>query len=54
MSRHPERVASDAESPWSRVLVAIAPIVVKKLADAAVRFEPRRRTGKNPSTARSA
>jgi hypothetical protein len=43
MSRHPERVASDAKSPWSRVLVAIAPIVVKKLADAAVRFEPRRR-----------
>jgi hypothetical protein len=43
MSRHPERVASDAKSPWSRVLVAVAPIVVKKLADAAVRFEPRRR-----------
>jgi hypothetical protein len=34
MSRHPERVASDAKSPWSRVLVAVAPIVVKKLADA--------------------
>jgi hypothetical protein len=43
MSRHPERVASDAKSPWSRVLVAIAPIVVKKLVDAAVRFEPRRK-----------
>ena len=36
-SRHPERVASDAKSPWSRILVAVAPIAVKKLADAALR-----------------
>jgi len=37
MSAHPERVASDSKSPWSRVLVAIAPVVVKMLADAALR-----------------
>jgi len=52
MTRHPERVASDAKSPWSRVLVAVAPIVVKKLADAALRFEPRRKQGRSASIAR--
>jgi hypothetical protein len=31
---HPERVASDAKSPWSRILVAVAPVAVKLLADA--------------------
>jgi hypothetical protein len=37
MFAHPERVASDGKSPWSRVLVAVAPIVAKKIADAAFR-----------------
>ena len=37
MLDHPERVASDGKSPWSRVLVAVAPIVVKKIADAALK-----------------
>ena len=37
MFAHPERVASEGKSPWSRVLVAVAPIVVKKIADAAIR-----------------
>jgi len=37
MFAHPERVASDGKSPWSRVLVAVAPIVAKKVADAAFR-----------------
>jgi hypothetical protein len=37
MARHPERVASDGKSPWSRVLVAVAPIVMKAVADAALR-----------------
>ena len=37
MTEHPERVASDSKSPWSRVLVAVAPVVVKMLADAARR-----------------
>ncbi|HEX4440911.1 MAG TPA: hypothetical protein VH854_12615 [Thermoanaerobaculia bacterium] len=41
MLDHPERIASEGKSPWSRVLVAVAPIVVKKVADAALR---RRRT----------
>src|SRR4051812_36361932 len=36
MMEHPDRVASDGKSPWSRVLVAVAPIVVKKLANAAL------------------
>ena len=35
MARHPERVASDGKSPWSRVLVAVAPVVVRTLAQAA-------------------
>ena len=34
---HPERVASEGKSPWSRVLVAAAPVAVKFLADAALR-----------------
>ena len=34
---HPERVASAGKSPWSRVLVAVAPVAVKFLADAARR-----------------
>ena len=37
MTEHPERVASDSKSTWSRVAVAVAPILVKKLADAAMR-----------------
>ena len=37
MADHPERVASDGKSPWSRIAVAVAPIVVKKIADAALR-----------------
>lgn len=37
MLDHPERVASDGKSPWSRILVAVAPIVVKKIADAAIK-----------------
>lgn len=36
MLEHPERVASDAKSPWSRIAVAVAPILVKKIADAAI------------------
>lgn len=35
--RHPERVASDAKSPLARIAVAVAPILVKKIADAALR-----------------
>ena len=34
---HPDRVASDGKSPWSRVLVAVAPVAVKFLADAALK-----------------
>jgi hypothetical protein len=37
MAEHPERVASDGKSPWSRIAVAVAPILVKKIADAALR-----------------
>lgn len=36
MAAHPERVASDGKSPWSRIAVAVAPILVKKIADAAI------------------
>jgi hypothetical protein len=36
MAQHPERVASDGKSPWSRIAVAVAPILVKKIADAAL------------------
>jgi hypothetical protein len=36
MADHPERVASDGKSPWSRIAVAVAPILVKKIADAAL------------------
>ena len=39
---HPDRVASDGKSPWSRVLVAVAPVAVKFLADAAFRSRRRR------------
>ncbi len=35
MARHPERVASDGKSPWSRVAVAVAPILAKAIANAA-------------------
>lgn len=34
---HPDRVASDGKSPWSRILVAVAPVAAKFLADAALR-----------------
>lgn len=37
MTEHPERVASDSKSTWSRVAVAVAPILVKKIADAAMK-----------------
>ena len=37
MVAHPERVASDGKSPWSRVLVAVAPVAVKFLANAALK-----------------
>ena len=37
MTQHPERVASDGKSPWSRILVTVAPIVVKAVADATLR-----------------
>jgi hypothetical protein len=37
MLEHPERVASDGKSPWSRLAVAVAPILVKKIADAALK-----------------
>ena len=36
MVAHPERVASDGKSPWSRVLVAAAPVAMKLLANAAL------------------
>jgi hypothetical protein len=38
---HPERVASDAKSPFSRIAIAVVPILVKKIADRAL--ERRRR-----------
>ena len=37
MVTHPERVASEGKSPWSRILVAVAPIAAKVLADALLR-----------------
>jgi hypothetical protein len=37
VAAHPERVASEGKSPWSRALVAAAPVVAKFLADAALR-----------------
>jgi len=37
MVTHPERVASGGKSPWSRILVAVAPIAAKVLADALLR-----------------
>ena len=37
MVAHPERVASDAKSPISRIAVAVVPILVKKIADRALR-----------------
>ena len=37
MLEHPERVASDGKSPWSRIAVAVAPILIKKIADAALK-----------------
>jgi hypothetical protein len=33
MVRHPERVASDAKSPLSRIAVVVVPILVKRIAD---------------------
>jgi hypothetical protein len=33
---HPERVASEGKSPWSRVLVAVAPMAARFLAEAAL------------------
>jgi hypothetical protein len=39
---HPERLASEAKSPISRVLVAVAPVLIKKIADRAF-AAPRRR-----------
>ena len=37
MAAHPERVASDAKSPVTRIALVIAPILVKKIFDAALR-----------------
>jgi hypothetical protein len=37
VAAHPERVASEGKSPWSRILVAAAPVLVKVLADALLR-----------------
>jgi len=34
---HPERVATEGKSPWSRALVAATPVIVRFLADAALR-----------------
>ena len=34
---HPERVAAEGKSPWSRALVAATPVIVRFLADAALR-----------------
>jgi hypothetical protein len=34
---HPERVASEGKSPWSRILVAVAPVAAKLVADAVLR-----------------
>ena len=43
MARHPERVAPDGKSPWSRVAVAVAPILAKVVADVALRRRGRAR-----------
>jgi hypothetical protein len=40
--QHPERLASDGKSPWSRILVAVAPILIKKIADRALAPPSRR------------
>jgi hypothetical protein len=37
VAAHPERVASEGKSPWSRILVAAAPFAVKALANAFLR-----------------
>jgi hypothetical protein len=37
MVRHPERVASDAKSPLSRIAVAVVPILIRKIADGVLR-----------------
>ena len=37
MTAHPERVASDAKSPWMRIAMVIAPVLVKKIADRVLR-----------------
>ena len=37
MVAHPERVAPNAKSPYSRIAVAVVPILVKKIADGIVR-----------------
>jgi hypothetical protein len=34
---HPERVAAEGQSPWSRALVAATPVIARFLADAALR-----------------
>lgn len=34
---HPERVASDAKNPLFLIAAAVAPVLVKKIADAALR-----------------
>jgi hypothetical protein len=39
---HPERLASDAKSPISRVLIAVAPILIKMIADRALAATSRR------------
>jgi hypothetical protein len=42
MAAHPERAASDAKSPLTRIAVVIAPVLVKKIADAVLSRRRRR------------